>query len=322
MISEEAKKVIEVLEEGKRRKQQKRSVGDPKLAFIESIYDERRVVNQMGENRPVPDKLSVSREFADGVLGEWLRYTGEERKDGKVIMFVHGGGFNTGSSVSRRHLAAKLVLSTHMDSFSVDYRLCPEYKFPAHLDDCVTAYLWLLKKGYAPENIYFFGESAGANLVLATGLYLKDHYFPAPNSICAFSPSAELGVGMESRITRTNRDPMIGEYLSDEEIEKKWEMFRNNERSAIVLYCTMEESKNPYVSPVYGNYEGFPRLMLNVGTEEILYDDSIAVAEKAEKAGVDVTLRIWEGLFHVFPLFDIPEAIDAIDEITKFYNNN
>lgn len=322
MISKQAQEVIEMLRQGKVLKQKKLKQGDPKLALIESIYEERLRVDENGRRRQLPDKLTLEEDWADGVHGEWLHYCGQDRVDGKVIMFVHGGAYNTGSALSRRHLTAKLVLAAHIDSFSIDYRRCPEYKYPAHVDDCVTAYLWLLKKGYAPQNIYFFGESAGGNLVLTTTLYLKDHYFPVPGAVCAFSPSCELGLGFESRITRANRDPMIGDFLTDDEIAERLSAYRRGEIRSTTLYCTPEESVLPYVSPARGDFSGFPRLMLNVGTEEILYDDAITVAGRAKEAGVDVTLRVWEGLFHVFPLFDMPETDQALAEIAAFYHND
>ncbi|MBQ6450319.1 MAG: alpha/beta hydrolase [Solobacterium sp.] len=320
MVSKEAQAVIDMLFEGKRRKKAMPKPADPRLALIDSIYAERHMTDERGRNTPLPEKLTRTDDNADGVLGEWLRYTGEDRQEGKVILFVHGGAFNTGSAVSRRNLTARLVLASHIDSFSINYRLCPEYKYPAHLDDCVTAYLWLLKKGYAPQNIYFFGESAGANLVLSTTLYLKDHYFPVPGAVCAFSPSTNYDTGFASRITRANRDPMIGELYDEEEEKEALAQYHRGEYRRLNLYCTEKEGKSPYCSPCYGDYTGFPRLMINVGTEEMLYDDAQAVYAKAKEAGVDVTLREWEGLFHVFVLFDIPEARIALQEIADFYN--
>lgn len=319
MVSKEAQAAIDLLFEGKRKRSANAKGKDPRAALIESIYNERRFTDENARKRVLPDKLRLEQDYADTVPGEWLHYTGEDRLDRKVILFVHGGGFNTGSALSRRDLTARLVLASRIDSFSIDYRRCPEYKYPAHVEDCVTAYVWLLKKGYAPENIFFFGESAGGNLVLSTTLYLKDHYLPVPGAVCAFSPSTNFDGGFESRITRANRDPMIGSLLTEEEEQEALKQYREGTWKSLTFYCTEEEAKCPYVSPCKGDYTGFPRLMLNVGTEEILYDDSVAVAKAAEEAGVDVTLNVWEGMFHVFPLFDCPESQEALAKIGAFY---
>jgi len=287
---------------------------------MQAVFEERRQGEVSGAARPLPNKLALSYAVADGVRGEWLRCLRAEPGfvADRVVLFLHGGGFASGSAVSRRALAAKITLHAKVDSFSIDYRQSPEYRYPAHLDDCVMAFVWLLKQGYAPGNVCVFGESAGATLALALPLYLRDHHLPLPGGVCAFSPLADMASGYDSWVTRANQDAMIGESFDASETQARLEAYRKNGNPLRPLYCDDSEAACPYVSPARGDFHGFPRLMLQVGVEERLYDDSIDVATKARAAGVDVVLHEWEGLGHVFALFDCPETELVCAEIGRF----
>ena len=319
MVSKEAQIAIDGMNARKKERAKMNAKGDPKENLRKSIYAERQMNYEQGMAYQIPDEIELSEAIADTVHGDWLKVKGNTNTE-KVILFLHGGAFQTGSSLSRRSLACRLALASGINVFSIDYRLAPEWKYPAGLTDGSTAFLWLIRQGYKAENIFLFGESAGANLVLAMTLYLKDYRLPLPGAVCAFSPSVELGQGLESRVTRSNRDPMIGSVLTPEEEAEKLAAFKRGEFRTNTFYCTYEESKLPYVSPAYGNFKGFPRLLLEVGTEEILNDDSHLIYRLAKEANVDVTLHEWDGLFHVFALFDIPEAAEVLKEIGAFYN--
>jgi acetyl esterase/lipase len=142
MLSEEAKQVIEILRRGKEasHKAMKEAIdskADPLLMELKRIYDERSRVDEKAKSIKLKDKLTLAMDNADGVPGEWLHYLDadpEKQKD-KVILFLHGGGFCTGSALARRFMTGNMVLNAKVDSFSIDYRRCPEYKFPAHLED-------------------------------------------------------------------------------------------------------------------------------------------------------------------------------------------
>ncbi len=325
MVSKEAQVAIDQLVANKIAKKKRQAQDNSVMAQAEAVFAERREGLEKGRRTPVPDKLSVKYDCADGVNGEWLRYLGAdpEKIPEKVILFVHGGGFASGSALSRRALAGRIALKAKVDSFSIDYRQFPEYKFPAALDDCATAFLWLMKKGYAPENIVLFGESAGGNLALALPHYLKDHHFPLPGGVCSFSPVVEMLAPYDSHITRANRDAMIGDVFDDSEIPERLEKFRNGENAHLALsYFTKEDGASPYASPIRGDFTGYPRLMLQVGTEELLYDDAVETYKKATAAGVDVTLHEWEGMFHVFALFECPETDAVCQEIGQFIRNS
>ena len=322
MISKEAAAAAEMLKNGRKmRSQGKAPEGDPQFLRIQGIYAERNMLNERAKSYVLPDKLSLEYETAEGVHGEWLRYLSQdpEKDKEKIILFAHGGGFASGSALSRRSLAAKLALASKMDLYSLDYRQCPEYKFPAPVDDMVTVFLWLLKKGYAPQNIMLFGESAGANLVLALPLYLKDHYLPLPGAVCAFSPPVDMFAKYDSRITKLKTDAMIGADFDDSEIPKMLEELRAQTEPRDSLYCSAQEVYSPYASPIRGDLSGFPRLMIQVGELEPLYDDAVDLAAKAKAAGVEVVYHEWEGLFHVFALFDCPETTEVCQEIAQFF---
>jgi acetyl esterase/lipase len=185
-----------------------------------------------------------------------------------------------------------------------DYRLAPEYPFPAALEDCKSAYKWLLKHGYTPENIIVGGESAGATLTLSLLLALKTDNIVLPKAAFLFSPVTDLSCQAKSFKYNAKNDvaPM-----------GSWTVWTN-------LYIAGSDTKNPLLSPLFGNYEGIPPLYICVGTHEIHYDDCVNVANVAKKYGVDVTLRQWENMIHAFPLLSplFPEAKKALYEICEF----
>ncbi len=326
MVSKEAQAIIDSLRAGKKagfeaRRAVAESGQNPLLAEIEGIYRQRREGDENARNRPLPDGLTLSYTNADGVPGEWLRTLPIDpgKLPERAILFLHGGGFTTGSALSRRFMAAGIAHHAKVDSFAINYRKCPEYRFPAHLMDCVTAFLWLVKEGYRPEHITVIGESAGANLAVCLPLFLRDRGLPVPGGVCAVSPVVDLDGRYDSRVLRANRDPMIGEFFDEDRLEDILREFKTaSAQPDLSLYCTPEECKSPYASPIHGDFTGFPRLMIQVGTEEILYDDSIELEKKAREAGVDVKLHIWPELFHCFSLFDMPEGDEVRREIAAF----
>ena len=295
MISKQAQEVIAMLRTFKQDSEGKEDSAADVIAT-------RKMLDEKGLAAPIPQAITVVPVDDGTVKGEFLYYHEEiDKIDGHIILFIHGGGFMTGSVISRRPLCAGFVEQARMDAFSVSYGQWPEAVHPVALNDCLEAYHWLIKKGYKPENIHFFGESAGAMLTLTTILYLKDHGEPLPQSACVFSPVAGFGDPLKSHTERADRDPMIGH------------------RSTIPYYGETEDLKDPYLSPRYGEYKRFPRLSIHVGSEEVLFDDAMLIETLCREAGVDVSMRIWEELFHVFVLFPCPETDIALKEIGKFF---
>jgi acetyl esterase/lipase len=188
---------------------------------------------------------------------------------------------------------------------NVDYRLAPEHPFPAAVDDAVAAYRWLLTQGVGADRVVIAGDSAGGGLTLATLLALKDAGDPRPAGAVPISPWTDLEATGESMRTRVAVDKVI----------------KPDELKAVVdWYARGADLKSPYLSPLHGDYAGLPPLLIQVGDAEVLLDDATRVADRAEAAGVDVTLEVWDEMPHVFQSFTglLPEADEAIEHIGRW----
>jgi len=262
----------------------------------------RRVERSARRLQPARDVVSepVS---AGGVKAEWLSSPGVDRD--RVLLHLHGGGYYTGSIATHRDLISRLGRAAGMRSLAVDYRLAPEHPFPAALDDATTAYRWLLSEGFDPARIVLAGDSSGGGLALATLVKLRDDGVPLPARAVLLSPWTDLALTGDSVTRNASRDPINrARYL---EISPP-------------LYAGSEDVKNPLISPLYADPAGLPPLLIQVGSDETLLDDSTRFAERARAAGVDVTLEIWPGMFHVFQMSArfLPEARRAIEVAGAF----
>lgn len=255
--------------------------------------------------RPLKD-VQIEEANINGMNGEWIIPKNASRE--KVIMYIHGGGFISGSTGSHRMHVAKFVKNSGIKALLFDYRLAPEYPYPAALDDSVAAYQWLIDQGYCPENIVVAGESAGGTLTLSLLLALKSLNINLPKSAVAISPVTELSCSAESFRTNAKNDiaPM-----------NSWSVWTN-------YYIAGSDLTDPLLSPIYGDLSGLPPLSLTVGTNEIHYDDTVNFAKKAEEYGVDVELNIWKGMIHAFPILSplFPEAKGALLNICDFIRNS
>lgn len=250
----------------------------------------------------IPAGIEISRITIDGLTAEWISPP-QATKD-KVIFFVHGGGYVSGSCSDHRIHVSKFVKGTNIGALLFEYRLAPEQTYPAALDDSVKTYRWLLAQGVSPSHIVFAGDSAGGGLCLATLLALRDQGIPLPVAAVALSPWTDLKCTGESY--RSN----AGKCLSP---EGTWTAFSKH-------YVGDHDPCLPWISPLYGDLHGLPPILIYAGGDEILLDDSLHFAERAKAAGVEVTLRVGEGLFHCYPVCAplFPEATQAMDEICDF----
>lgn len=237
----------------------------------------------------------------NGVPGEWV--TAPNVQLG-VILYLHGGAYTLGSITTHRELAARLSRSTGTSVLVINYRLAPEHPYPAALDDATTAYRWLLKQGNDPAHIIIAGDSAGGGLTLATLVALRDFGVTLPAGAVCISPWTDLTCSGDSIQSKSQEDLILSmESLS---------------RSAN-SYAGGHDLRTPLISPLYADLKGLPPLLIQVGTDEILLDDARRVAEKAKKAGVDVTLEIWDEMFHVFQIIPfMPETKKAMGQIGDF----
>jgi acetyl esterase/lipase len=224
----------------------------------------------------------------------------------RVILHLPGGAFLVRSPSVHRALLARLCRQARARALLVHYRLAPEDPFPAGLEDCVSAYRFLLEQGIRPEQIVIGGDSAGGALALSTLLALRDDAVPLPAGAYLLSPVTDLTEHHEGS-RRENRwlDPML----------------IPGRQTMRLMYVEGNESllRHPHVSPAYGDYSGFPPLLFQVGDTEILRDDSVRVAEKARAAGVSAEVEIWKGVPHVWhALAFLPEAERALSRIGEF----
>ena len=227
------------------------------------------------------------------------------------LLYIHGGGFVSGSGGYYLAQAAHISAAAKCAVFLPDYRLAPEHRFPAGLDDCVLAHQWMVANGPvgpAPARATFVaGDSAGGSVTLATLLALRDRKMTLPAGGIPISPCTDFTLASDS--LKTVHDPIIS--------AKTMSVFRDH-------YLGKTDPRNPLASPVFGDYRGLPPLLIQVGEHEMLRDDSIRVARKASADGIAVKLEVWPGMFHVFQSHEplLPEAREAINHIGEFMRSS
>jgi acetyl esterase/lipase len=224
----------------------------------------------------------------------------------KVIVYLHGGGYQIGSLKSHHNVMARLSEASACHVLGVDYRLAPEYRFPAPLEDALTAYQWLLREGVSAPDIALCGDSAGGGLAVAAATALRDRRLPLPAAIVAMSPWADMEAAGQSYTARADSDPVTRRMML--------------QLMAKAYVGKTGNLRDPLASPVHADLTGLPPLLIQVGEREVLFDDAQALARKAEEAGVEVSVRVWEGMIHTFQLFTgrLDEADVAIREAAKF----
>lgn len=223
-----------------------------------------------------------------------------------TILYFHGGSFSLGSPKTAMALTAHLVQRTHIRAISLDYRLAPENPFPAGLDDCLSAYRNLLEGGSEPGSVLFVGDSAGGGLTVTTALAARNAGLPLPAGIVAFSPGLDHTRTGNSMTTKEGIDPLF----TREGLERTGEM-----------YLDGQDPAQPLLAPaLLANLAGFPPILLQVGANELLLDDSVRLADRARADGVDVILDVVADVPHVFPAFVgiLDEADEAVDRAALF----
>ena len=238
----------------------------------------------------------------DGMYAEWIC---TERIHSKkyVILYCHGGGYSTGSSLYARTITTKLASSTSIDVLSFDYRLAPENPYPAALEDAMKAWEYLLLLGYGGREVIVAGDSAGGNLALVLTHKLKQENRILPKSLVLMSPWTDLMSTGKSYHTRADLDPILNKVYIN---------------SMIKNYADGEDIKNPLISPLYGDFRGFPPTYIQVGDYEILLNDSTSLHKKMVKENVSVKIDVFKGMWHVFQISPFKDAYEAIEKIAAF----
>lgn len=310
---------------------------DPKLPVNEQIKRRRNIVENYGaingKKEIIDENISIKKIKAHGVNCEWILAPGAD--EDQRLLYMHGGAFFAGSLDSHRAMCCEISKRAGVGVLNVDYRLAPEYAFPSGLEDCYDAYQWLLNnipgKKTKPKSIFLAGDSAGGNLSIALAVKLKYSHLKMPDAILAMSPVLDF-TGKSDSIKRLDgKDPVINKkallqglplvYLFGKDLVNIDKSPINKARIISKAILNKQKlAKNELVSPIYADLTGLPPIMLNVGETELLLDDSIRFAEKAQKQGVDVSLKVWKDMMHVFTAFlgHLPEAEECFNDMTKF----
>lgn len=242
-------------------------------------------------------------ESVGGVESEW--HTPKGAADGKVLLYLHGGAFVMGNYRTHRQLAGHLARAGRIKTLVPDFRLAPEHKFPASIDDCIDVFRALVADGYAPGNIIVAGDSAGGGIAVGTMLKLRDLGEPLPGGAILLSPFLDFTVSGESIVSRADVDP--------------W--FRPENIPVVAnYYCEPDQLQHPYASPIFADVDGLPPLFIQVGDREILLSDSERLANMQRAAGGDVELEVWPDMWHVFQVCinKMPESRRAIRRIGEY----
>jgi epsilon-lactone hydrolase len=253
---------------------------------------------------PTPRDTITDLVLIDELFAEWVRAPGSDPD--KAVLYLHGGGYTCGSIKSHRGFAARLSKASGASVLIIEYRKAPEHPFPAALEDSLTAYRWLLAQGFNPANLAISGDSAGGGLALATLVGLRDAGEQLPAAGALLSPWTDLAASGASYTSRAEYDPMLS--VSGILAQVKLYLGEQDPRQMVLA------------SPLYAELHGLPPLLIHVGQDEILRDDSTQVAEKIKALGGEVTLKVWEGMWHVFQMQSaiVPEAQQAVNEIGDF----
>lgn len=249
-----------------------------------------------------PEGTQPTRIEMNGVPGR--RYRTHGSQNGKALLFLHGGAYVLGGPASHGALAARLGGAAGATAYFADYSLAPEHPYPAATEDAVTAYRWLLRH-YTADRIAIAGDSAGANLTLAAAMIIRDKGLPMPAALALISPWIDLSHSGESARTLAQRDPMLRtDWLA----------------ACARLYAPNVSPEDPRISPLFGEMKGLPPMLIHVGSEEVVLSDSERLLQRAQAAGVEARLRVFEGLWHDFQLHagQLPEADESIAELGRF----
>ena len=275
-----------------------------KLPPAQSIAEQRTMYDRAERVFTVPPGTIVEPVTAGDRPAEWIR-SPDVREDA-ALLYLHGGGYVIGSPRSHRHLAESIARAAGIACLLPDYRLAPEHPFPAAVDDAVAAYRSLVEqRRLRPGRIAVAGDSAGGGLTVATLVAIREAGLPMPGAAVCISPWTDLTCSAASYETKAGTDPMVA-------------------RPGITVmaqqYLGAADPRTPLASPLYADLRGLPPLLIQVGSEEVLLDDATRLAERAQAAGVDASVEVWEPMIHVWHWFLpwLDEAQAAVDKIAVF----
>ena len=263
-----------------------------------SVSEQRLLLRERAAARPVPADVTVTPAELGGVDAADITIDGAEPRH--VILYFHGGVYVLGDALQSADLAAQIGRRAQARVISLDYRLAPEHPYPAAVDDALAAYGALLRKGTAPSDIAFAGDSAGGGLAVATMVSARDHGLPLPAAAFLMSPYADLTLAGATMDSKSDVDPLLSRELL---------------QPRVTDYTAGQDPALSLISPVFADLSGLPPLIIQAGTHEVLLDDAVRLAQKAAAADVAVTLDLIPKVPHVFQNFYpvLDEAADALD---------
>ena len=269
---------------------------DPEIAVVREILashprptnlaERRERLDALGARYSLPEDVRVEAVDANGVAAEWT--TTPVADPSRVILFLHGGRYISGSLDSHRHMIAQAGREARARTLSLRYRLAPEHPFPAALDDTMAGYRFLLSSGFRGKRIVVAGESAGGGLAIAMLVSAREAGLELPACTWCSSPWVDLEMTGGSMTTKAAVDPLISKPYLEE---------------LATAYLNGADPRTPLASPIYADLRGLPPLLIQVGSCETLLDDAIRLAGRAGAAGVRVTLDVWPDMIHAFTLF-------------------
>lgn len=292
MVSKGMENVIKLLENNANTVMKKR------------VEESRKGLEILASITKLPKDVKIEQVDVNGMNAVWISVPTSNSDD--IILYLHGGGYMEGSLISHQDLVSRISRAAKAKVLLVEYRLAPEDPFPAAVEDAVKSYKWLIEnQKIDPAKIVIAGDSAGGGLTLVTLVKLRDDNINLPAAGVCLSPWTDLALTGESYHRNAKADPFLKYYDL---------VFMAH------LYVGDNDPKNPYISPLYADLHGLPPIFIQVGTAEIIEDDSRRFAEKAKKAGIDVKLEVFDDMVHVFQAFSAwtPEGQEGIDKIGAY----
>jgi acetyl esterase/lipase len=282
----------------------------PALARRQAAFDPSASIEDLREHikqfwagfGPVQAGVDVQPVLISAIRGEWV--VPQSATGRRVILYFHGGGFIAGSPESHRALISRLAHAASARALVPQYRLAPEFPYPAALRDAADAYRWLLTQGITPANIVFAGDGSGGGLVFATLLALRNAGLPLPAAALCFSPWADMTLSGWSMLKNKANDDALS-----------WELLATCARH----YLKGASPAEPFASPLYGDFRGMPPIMIHAGSLEVLKDDASRLGERAAAANINVNVEVYEGMPHLFQgLPELPESKVSLTRAAAF----
>lgn len=278
------------------------SAGSPEAMTPEELEHQRRNQEILGR-LTAPMAGMEYEELSIGTMpAAWTRLKAPHG-DRRVILYCHGGGYTSGNLGYSRILASKLANVTGHEVLSFEYRLAPEHHFPAPLEDVTKAWDYLMHLGYGARDIVVAGDSAGGNLALVLTMLLRDAGRLLPRRLVLMSPWTDMTASGKSYRERRDADPMIT---------------MNYIQAVRAAYAPGRELSSPMLSPLFGDFDRFPPVLIQVGTNEILMSDSVRLRDRLVQAGIPCRLEVWPDMWHVFQMFPMKKASQAMDSVGRF----